>query len=232
MGSRWSVNAAAERRRLDTLGRMRQPASLLAALTLLALTACVQSPVTPETSETPSATASVPTPTPTPTPPSTPVAVDVANYATKFVYEDGTLVTGVDFTSEDGNLLCGILVDFSSFVELPEGSEAFGGCAPLVYDYAFERPAGAPTEIECSGAYLTDVLEPVVMCESGATFMAVLGGNDLYGNASGPLGTLAGGSSIEMAGIRCAALDTATIRCTVIATGHGFEMSRKAYLEF
>ena len=224
------MNAAAERRRLDTLGRMRQPGSLLAVLTLLALTACAQSPVTPETSETPPATASIPTPTHTPTPTPTPVAVDVANYATKFVYEDGTLVTGVDFTSEDGNLLCGILVDFSSFVELPEGSEAFGGCAPLVHDYPF--PDGASPEIECSGAYLTDVLEPVVMCESGATFMSVLGGHDLYGNASGPLGTLAGGSSIEMAGIRCEALDTATIRCTVIATGHGFEMSREAYIEF
>jgi hypothetical protein len=156
--------------------------------------------------------------------------LDPGVFATKFIdRSDETPVDGVDFTSVDGNLLCGVFANFSP--GLPVDQPVFGGCAAMYYDYEFPRPADAHPEVGCQGFYLDATGATQIVCNNGAVFMGVSGGMDYLGNPSEPLGTVGAGQRLEVHGIVCEGLDDATVRCTN-TTGNGFVLSRTEYSTF
>lgn len=204
---------------------MRAVPALIVVAAVLSGCAPTTAVSAPEATPEPSISAESPTPTPTrPTPTAVPSvaveSVDPSAYASQLVDYRGD---GVDFDSPDGNVRCGIWLDYDA-----DGSGddigPYAGCRPHEANYSTD-PFALWGEIPCSGGELFAELPATAVCNGGMVFT----GED---PANYTVGILEAGTSIAFGGFTCAALDAGTIQCTRNSDGAGFSVGRDSYRYF
>lgn len=172
---------------------------------------------TTATSQASTPEASTPVPTPTMT------VVAPADFPIDMGSNSGAPLLGVSFDAPNPNMHCGIYTNWwTDESDINVRGLMFGCRMEQGYTFSYPPIVPQPPIGGCpSGFTVTEDQAPKVLCNSGQVFASEIG----------TAATLKAGQRLVEAGVQCDGLEDG-VRCTNLASTHGFTLTPSAYTLF